>query len=157
MTRTQALPVKRLRHVETESLSIKIISSRRNYFIARSGNGDEAFADDEAILDIEGIIERAEHRSARHVGHAISVRLLNSRRYKRDEVSDCPFFGSTALRGQQRSALAYLPSEVFWALPRLIGEGASLVQLTIEPMSGGYGDIVSLYVGRPDDPLSAMD
>jgi hypothetical protein len=141
---------------EVENLSINIRSFSRNYFIARSGSGDDAFTDDEAILDIDGIIERAEGRSGRHLEQPISVRLLSSKRYVKSEARDCHFFGSVTLRGRQRSALAYLPSEVFWELPFLLREGASVVQLTFERMTGGYGDLVSLYIGGPSDPLTAL-
>lgn len=157
MPRSQSMTKKRSVRVETEELSIRLVSFRRNYFIARRGTGHATFADDEAILDIDGIIERAARRSARRVDHSISVRLLNSTRYAQNERRDCRFFGSITLRGQQRSALAYLPSEVFWGLPSLFGEGASVIQLTLEPLAGGYGDLVSLYIASPDDPLSLIE
>ena len=38
------------------------------------------------------------------------------------------FFGSLTLRGEHRSALAYLPQQPFWALPRLIERGAVILR-----------------------------
>jgi hypothetical protein len=138
---------KRAKRVEPEELTARILSYSRNYFIALPGVGKDSVGDDEAALEVEGIIERvSQRRHVKHVGQPISFRLLHARRYQGHDEDGCSYFGSVTFWGSQRSVLAYLPREPFWALAGLIDAGSKIIQCTYLPMRGGHAELISFYL-----------
>ena len=136
--------------IEPEEITVRVLSFRRTYFIGRLG-GPQSVIDDEATLDVDAVIEGTSNRHAKHVGQGMLVRLLHSECRSENSSKVSSFFGTVTLRGQQRSMLAYLPEQPFWALPELIESGADTIQCTFIPMSSGYGDLLSFYMGRRDE------
>jgi hypothetical protein len=120
------------------------VSFSRSYLITFSDAGEDGAVDDEAILDIEAVIETINRRHLEHLGQQISLRLLHSRRYGGKTEHEPSCFGSVTLRGQERSVLAYLPREPFWALPSVIESGASILEISFSRTSSGFGDLLSL-------------
>lgn len=136
---------------EPEELTARILKFSQNYFISRSARGDHAYIDDEAALEITGVITSIASRHKKHLNEPISFSLLHAVRYTGEVHELTPFFGSVTVRGQQRSALAYLPAEPFWRLPLLIERGANVVQVQFSPLRRGFGDMLSLFVGSETD------
>ena len=135
---------------ETAKLTARIVSYRRSYFIGYMGVKNE-FVDDEAVLDVEGVIERASKPYNKHLGLPVSFRMLHSERYGATKTRTMSPFGSISLQSRERWVLAYLPPQPFWALPDLISEGAQIIDCTFKPMRRGFGDLLSMYLGREED------
>jgi len=150
MSETGPRSRKRVARSEPEEVTARILSYRRNYYVGRLA-GPESIVDDEAALEVDAVIEGASPRHRKHVGQPIAFRLLHSERGDEGPSRVSAFSGSVTLRGQQRSMLAYLPEQPFWALPDLIERGADIVQCTFVPMSSGHGDMLSFYLGRRDE------
>lgn len=142
-----------MKRAEPEELTARILDYSTNYFIARSGGLGQAYADDEAALEVNATIERIARRHLKHLHQPISFRLLHSRRYQGEVESISKFFGSVTLWGSQRYVLAYLPELPFWALPAMIARGCGIIQCTYEPMRGGHGDLLSFYVAPEEFQL----
>src|SRR4051812_42078855 len=99
----------------------KIISHKSSYYICRHEDGsDEHGVADEAQLQIICMIDAITSGQRKHIGEQLIVSLVAAVKYDLKGHPSLPFFGSVSLRGSQRSALAYLPSKPFWALPNLI-------------------------------------
>ena len=131
-----------------EELRARIQTVHRAYFISRSDVRGENFIDDEAEIELQAVIEHVSTRHLKHLGQPITISLLSARRYSPKDHDQTAFFGSVTLRGTQRSALAYLPSEPFWHLPACISGGANLVELTFSRMLRGYSDLLSLNIAE---------
>jgi hypothetical protein len=146
MTRTQSK--RKAKRVEPEELCARVLSVQRRYFISRSDQDDKQFIDDEAQLEIEALIESISTRHRKHVGEPLYLSLLSAQRYAPEEKSPTSFFGSVSIRGNDRSALAYLPPQPFWALPDVIRDGSNVMELTFTPMHRGFAHLLSLYVAE---------
>jgi hypothetical protein len=144
-------PRKRSAAFEREELTAKILSFRQNYYLSRYDQGEEALVDDEAALVIDAVVEQISARHIRHLGKPIEISLLHAERYPRKPDAEARFFGSLTLRGEHRSALAYLPQQPFWALPRLIERGAVILQLHFASLWRGRSSLLGLFVGWPSD------
>lgn len=130
----------------------KIISHKSSYYIGRHGNGgDQDGAADEAQLEIIGTIDAITSGQRKHIGEQLVVSLVAAVKYDLKGDSSSPFFGSVNLRGSHRSALAYLPSKPFWALPNLIGNRDAWVCVGWNSLHGGYAQLDSLFVGDAED------
>jgi hypothetical protein len=134
--------------VEPEELCARVLSVQRRYYISRSDLGDKRFIDDEAQLEIEAVIESISTRHRKHVGEPLNLSLLSAHRYEPEERRSTAFFGSVSIRGTDRSALAYLPPQPFWALPDVICDGSKVIELTFTPMHRGFAHLLSLYVAE---------
>jgi len=137
--------------VSPEEMTAETRGFSLNYYLSRYGPGSEALVDDEAALIIDAVVDKISDRHRAHVGEPIEIMLLPAQRYPRNPASYLLFFGSVTMRGQQRSALAYLPSRPFWEMPSLIERGASLVQLHFEGLYRGHGDLTGSFIGHRDD------
>lgn len=104
--------------------------------------------DDEAMLELVLMIETTSTRYRKHIGQTLELTVLSAHRYDGQASNGSSFFGSVTLRGAQRSALAYLPSEPFWSLPQLVSGGARWVQLQFTPLGHGHGTLIGLYFGH---------
>lgn len=137
---------KRAEYVPPEELRARILKVKRRYFISRSDDYEKPFIDDEAEIEIDGVIEDLPVKHRKHLGEAISISLLSAKRYAPEDKAPTTFFGSVTLRGSNRSALAYLPSMPFWLVPDLIRNGAELLELTYTPMKQGFAHLLSVHV-----------
>lgn len=138
--------------VEPEELRARILNVRRRCYISRSNDYENPLIDDEAEIEIEAAIEHISARHQKRLGETMSISLLAANRYAPEEGTPTYFFGSVTMRGDYRSALAYLPSPPFWEIPALIGHGALLIELTFTPMKQGFAHLLSLYV--TDEPTT---
>lgn len=148
---TKPIALKRKVRTEPEQLTARFVRFKRNYFISRHNTSSDALVDDEATLVIDAVIEEISPRHQHTAGLSMEIWLLCARVYADEPSSETRFFGSVTLRGKQRSALAYLPDKPFWNFPDLIREGASLFEFRFTPLIRGYGDLLSLFLGYPED------
>lgn len=135
--------------LETERLTAKILSSSRSYYISE-GDGRVS---DEGLLKISGEICLARERHRDHIGCPIDITLARARSFgpERDGQSQ-PFLVMMNLRKNQRSLMAYLPADAFWALPLLIAnEPDPVVDVTFQRLSRGSGMLLSVFVGPADE------
>jgi hypothetical protein len=141
----------RARSLEPEELTARLITFRQSYYISRVDGCGASLIDDEAILEIEAVVEAISNRHRKHVGQTMRISLLNANRYTGNEADRTAFFGSVAFRGDQRSALAYLPAEPFARLPFLLERNAKALQVQFSPLRHGYGELLNLFVGDDID------
>lgn len=113
---------------------------------------------DEAIIDIVGYIEEISPTYRQHLHQPIDISLVCSKSFERDgrtPTTDNPFLLPIRLRRNDRGLMAYLPADMFWALPLMIEAGRyTHVEARFNPLHRGRGDLVSLFFGtssRIDD------
>jgi hypothetical protein len=106
--------------------------------------------DDEAIIDLKTTVVKMEPPDADHLGAEFDCSLVCARRF--DEAASKndaghPLFLSVTLKRNQRSMLAYLPADAFWALQsRLEGGSVTHVELSyIKPVRGS-GELTSIHL-----------
>jgi hypothetical protein len=145
---------RRAKYVPPEELRARILKVRRRYFISRSDDYEKPLIDDEAEIEIDAVIEDVPRRHRKHLGEEIKISLLSAKRYAPEDKAPTTFFGSVTMRGGQRSALAYLPSQPFWHVPALISEGAELLELTFTPARRGFAHLLSLHL--TDEPTTML-
>jgi hypothetical protein len=139
-----------------EELTARIVSYQQAYFIGWHRSGDDRYADDEASIAISAIIEHISSRHRNHAGQAVSILLLQARRYRDGSSDSCPCFGSLTLNGQTRSVLVYLPSDTFWALPSAIKQGVEVIELSFERLLRGFEEIRTLSLTSQPTSVSEM-
>lgn len=139
------------KHIEPEELRAHILTVSRNYYVSSSQLGDESYTDDEAILEVAGLIEEISPRHRKHLGLPITISLLSAKRYSPKREPSSSFFGSSNLRGASRSALSYLPAKPFWHIPEMIAGGADYIELRFAPLVRGYAPLWSLWIGKQPD------
>jgi hypothetical protein len=127
------------------------MAHRSSYYISRDElEGGEYRVDDEAQLEIIGTIDAITRAQRKHLGAELQVSLLAAERYGPKEAAPIAFFGSMNLRASQRSALAYLPSRPFWALPGLM-RGEVWISIGWKSLQRGYGEVASVFVGGAEE------
>ena len=136
----------------------RIHSCRSKYYISRNdlARDEVCRIDDEAQLEIVATIEVITPAQRAHLGEQIFISLLAATKYAPEDRS-APFFGSVSLRGQQRSALAYLPSRPFWELPAIIRGGAGNICLGWTSMRRGYAELGSIFLGDDEDRIELLE
>lgn len=143
---------------EPEMLVARIEQVEPSYYI--SSHGTASNVGDEAILDITGIIEQIGARYRDRLGQEIAISMVMERRFLGDEArptADKPMLLSVNLRKGQQSLMAYLPADVFWALPPLIAAKAiTHVEARFEKPHHGWGVLDSLHF-VPRSKLAAPD
>jgi hypothetical protein len=130
---------------------VKVTGYTRKYFISRTDVSADGRIDDEAQLEIAGMIEATPPAQKKHLGAAMHISLLSAQNYSVEKQTVSAFFGSLTLRGSQRSALAYLPPKPFWELPVIISGGACWLCLGWNSMHRGFADLTSVFVGDEAD------
>ena len=151
MARTEKRSARRTKENSGEVWA-RILSQKSKYYISQTELRDETCRiDDEAQLEIVAMIDAITPALRKHLGGELTVSLLAAEQYAPQAATAGRFFGSVNMRGSQRSALAYLPSQPFWALPALIAGGASYVCIGWNCMRQGYAELSSLFVGDAED------
>jgi hypothetical protein len=144
------MPRRTKSQVETFTLAAAIESIERSYFIGE--HREHRRVDDEAILTISGVIERISKRHKRHAGGAIEMQFVCARSFDREKplpAIDQPFLLSVSFRGENRSLMAYLPSDAFWALPEMItSQAVTHVEAEFGPSHSGHADLQWLNFTR---------
>lgn len=136
---------------DTGEVWAKIISHRSKYYVSRRDPGDDCRIDDEAELEIVATIDAITPAFRKHLGQEMVISLLAAEKYGPNERDSSPFFGSVNLRGAQRSALAYLPSTPFWALPAMIRDRDAWVCIGWTLMKRGHAHVSSVFIGDAQD------
>lgn len=139
------------KRIEQEELRARILSVSRSYYVSSAEVGEVAYIDDEAILELEGLIEGVSPRHRKHLGLPITISLLSARRYSPQREPGSAFFGSINIRGASRSALSYLPAKPFWHIPEMIAGGADCIELRFAPLVRGYAPLSSVWIGKQSD------
>jgi hypothetical protein len=106
--------------------------------------------DDEAITNLECVIVETDARHEQHVGAAIEIALVCSRRYseRTPEPVGRPALFSVSLRKNQRSLLCYLPDDPYWALPTLLGRPTDrCIEIIFERLHRGSGNVRGFWIG----------
>jgi hypothetical protein len=82
------------------------------------------------------------------VGQELECHLRLSRRFNRESAPQSQaLLYSVHLGRDQRSVLAYLPADAFWALQdNLIAGRLTNLELTYEKPSRGYRELISVYL-----------
>jgi hypothetical protein len=126
-----------------------IKSTSFTYFIAANRAKERQFVEDEAIIDLTATIVKIDPPNSDHFGAEIECSLVCARRF--DETISLanlgrPFFLSVTLKRNQRSMLAYLPSDAFWALEAQLGRGSiTHIELSYLRPFRGWGDLTSIH------------
>lgn len=132
------------------SLIAKIVSGKFSYFIADRRPPGGSFVDDEAIIDLDATIEEILPKNPDHQGAMLECSLVCSRRYDvgpAENIAGHPSLFPITLKRNQRSVLAYLPSDAFWALQARLGSGSlDYLELTYVRPHRGTGDLTSIYL-----------
>ena len=140
--------IKKLPRPEPSSLTAKIETVERSYFISADAE-QQSPVSDEATIDIVGRIEWISPDLKQHLGEEIGISVVCARTFERDgrtPPSDKPFLLTVNLRQGGSSMMAYLPADAFWALPQLIASSAiTHVQARFEPPYYGSGALLSLH------------
>lgn len=139
-----------------EMLVARIESFEQTYYISEYRTGGKR-VEDEALIDIVARIERTSPRHKQHCGEQIDISLACAQTYNeegRTPASDRPFLLSMNLKKNNRSFMAYLPSEAFWAIPRMIETGrVTHIQAMFAPLHCGDSELLSVYL----IPTSKLD
>jgi hypothetical protein len=145
---------KRAKTIEPEhTLTGTVKSKAFSYYISDHRPRGYSFVDDEAIIDLIVIIDQIEPSNPEHHGTELECSLVCSRRFDRDDpdkTSGTPNLFSMTLRRNQRSMLAYLPADAFWALQTRLEVG-SITHLEVSYVKPhrGFGDLTSIYLRGP--------
>lgn len=138
---------KRTPSIEPQTLTAVIEEVKRSYFIAEEREFRRV--DDEAIIDLLGRIENISPAHTRHLGKGIEMSLVCARSFHQDEPKptvERPSLFSVNLRGEQRSLMAYVPADAFWALASMIASGeVTHIEARFTPPRYGHGDLLSLH------------
>ena len=132
-------------------LIAEIESSKFSYFIANHGARESPdVIDDEALIEMQARIIEIEPTQPDHIGKPIACTLLISRRFlgtASGNKVDKPLLYSVTLRKNQRSMLAYLPSDTFWACqPQIISGTLRRIEIRYAKPTRGTGELESLHV-----------
>lgn len=143
---------KRAGYVPPEEIVARIERHRLSYYLSRPDNLDPSGLGDEALLDIEAVIEMASPRHSSQIGETIEITLACARTYRPEDATSPQnrpvLFRVTLTRGQ-RSSLSYLPGEAFWPIPSLIKDGLyTHIELRFSPLFRGQGDLLSIWFGK---------
>lgn len=107
-------------------------------------------ADDEYIMDIDcKIIQLPDRLRKKHLGETCELSLLSAIQFiKKSGIyseSQPLFFGTLRLWGQQRSGLAYLPSNRLWIIEQQIRLSIfKFIEIRTDYLTRGQGEIESL-------------
>lgn len=145
------------RKEDTGEVWAKIVSNRSKYYISRDGLGDDERIDDEAELEIIATIDAITPSQRKHLGQEIVISLLAAQRHAPKGADPVLFFGSVNLRGSQRTALAYLPTAPFWALPNMVREREAWVCVGWTFMRRGNAHLSSLFIGGAEDRKTLLE
>jgi hypothetical protein len=142
---------KRKAHVDPKHRLIgRIQSSSFSYFIADHRSQGYQFADDEAIIDLKTSVVKIEPPNADHLGAELECSLVCARRFEEAATKNDagrPFFLSVTLKRNQRSMLAYLPADAFWALQSRLEAGSiTHVELSYRKPVRGAGELSSIHL-----------
>lgn len=147
---TRVMP-KRKPPIEPSTLTAAIEDVKRSYYI--SEQRDYRRVDDEAIIDVIGRIEEISAAHKRHLGQQLDMTFVCARSFHQDQPErdvERPSLFSVHLRGEQRSLMAYLPADAFWALASMIASGEiTHIEARFMPPRYGHGDLLSLYYRGP--------
>lgn len=111
--------------IEAKELLIAIETFEQSYHIA-DHRAEIGRVDDEAIIDIDGAIVRADDRDKDLKCERAEVSLVCSQQYYSDpdqSEPQQPMLMAAGVREGVFKALAYLPPTPFWALPDMIASG----------------------------------
>ncbi|WP_143099533.1 hypothetical protein [Bradyrhizobium sp. cf659] len=128
----------------------RIHSTSFSYFIAGHHTEGHQFLDDEAIINLSTTVVKMQPPNADHLGAELECSLVCARRF--DESSPKSgaggtFFLPVTLKRNQRSVLAYLPSDAFWALQsRLEAGSVTHVELSYVKPIRGAGELTSIHL-----------
>lgn len=143
---------------QPEMLVARIESFEQTYYISEYRTRG-AGADDEALIDIVGLIERTSPRHKQHCGEQIGITLACAYTYNKEgstPTSDKPFLLNMNLRKNNRSFMAYLPSVAFWAIPRMIDTGrVTHIHAMFAPLHRGDSELLSVYL-IPESKLDEL-
>jgi hypothetical protein len=128
----------------------RIRSSSFSYFIADHRSKGYQFVDDEAIIDLKTSVVKIDPPNEDHIGAEFECSLVCARRFDETPSNNNtgrPFFLSVTLKRNQRSMLAYLPADAFWALQsRLEGGSVTHVELGYVKPIRGSGELTSIHL-----------
>jgi hypothetical protein len=106
--------------------------------------------DDEAIIDLNTTVVKIEPSNLDHLGAELECSLVCARRFDESLPNNSagrPFLLSVTLKRNQRSMLAYLPSDAFWALQSILETGTvTHVELSYRKPIRGAGDLTSIHL-----------
>lgn len=143
---------KRTGYVPPEEIVARIERHRLSYYLSRPDNLDPSGLGDEALLDIDAVIEMASPRHRSQVGETIEITLACARTYRPEDANspqNRPVLFGVTLTKSQRSSLSYLPGEAFWPIPSLIKDGLyTHIELRFSPLFRGQGDLLSIWFGK---------
>ena len=103
---------------DPSSLTARIEQSSRNYYPAEYPS---IRVGDEAIIEVVGRIEEISRTLKRHRGERLEMAFACSRSFSRDDptlLTDKPFLLMVTFKSNNRSLMAYLPADAFWAVSR---------------------------------------
>ena len=133
---------------EPELLVARIESFTQSYYIAQD-RAQGLPTQDEALIDITAIIEDISKRHKKHLGQNIDIALACTRVFNGDgpiSVGDHTFLLLMNLGKDYRGCMAYLPSDAFWAIPRMIETGrVTHIEARFAPTRYGNGELLSLH------------
>ena len=142
---------------ENNRLVGKIENVETTYYLSAHG-ATARRATDEGRIDIAARIASIAPKFKRFADLPIEVTLLVERVYVeegRTAPSDRPLLFSVRLNKHGGSCLAYLPSDAFWEIPRLIDAGRfTHIDIGFGTMHQGHADLQHLYF-CPESKLDA--
>jgi hypothetical protein len=132
-------------------LTARIDTVAQTYFIAADDHAGSR-VEDEAILNIVGVIESIGPRHQRFLGQPLEMAFICATLFegkhptpKADKAVLLPL----ELRKDRRSLMAYLPSDAFWALSRMIPERLiTHVEARFSGLRYGTADLLSVYFSQ---------
>ncbi|WP_375777828.1 hypothetical protein ACE103_42835 [Bradyrhizobium sp. ma5] len=128
----------------------RIQSNSFSYYISDHHTQGHQFVDDEAIIELSTTVVKIEPPNADHLGAELACSLVCARRFDgslAENGTGRPFFLSVALKRNQRSMLAYLPSDAFWALQSRLEAGSiTHVELSYLKPVRGAGELTSIHL-----------
>jgi hypothetical protein len=134
-----------------ESLTARIGTVAQSYFIAAEGDAGTRIID-EAILNAIGVIESIDARHQRFLGESLEMAFICGRSFERKgptPTSDKPVLLPLQLGKRQRLLMAYLPSDAFWGLSRMIPAGLiTHVDASFCALRYGTADLLSVHFSR---------
>ena len=119
-----------------------------SYFVSKHGSESEKIVD-EAIIDITAEITTTEPERPEHIGEELNCSLVCSRTYDRDVAqarANNPLLYSIVLKRSERSMLAYLPDDAFWAMQSQLTSGRTkYIEIRYQKPRYGSGELSSIY------------
>jgi hypothetical protein len=150
---------RKTRSAEPRSLTARIVSAAPSYFIAER-QGALGAVNDEAILNVIGLIDTISPQHKEHLGQEIEISLMCARTFAaegRTPTSDRSFFLPLHLGRSRRSIAAYMPADAFWWLCAMIGSGTlAYIEADFAPPRRGGSDLLNLNFSSGRKPTSTV-